>query len=1073
MKEQLPLFFRRIRKSLTFLIILFSSINVIAQTAQMAKIEGVVKDEQGVLPGASIKIKGTTIGTTSDSKGFFTLSAPADGILLISSIGYKPTELSVKDYKPSSGSIYRVFLTMTSEDNNLNELVVVGFGTQKKVNVTGSVGVVDAKELENRPVQNITQALEGLIPGLNIGQSNGALDTQADINIRGQGTISTASNASPLILVDGMEGSLSALNPQDVESISVLKDASSSAVYGSRAAFGVILVTTKKGKAGKIQINYNDSFRSSSPTLLPKMMDSYTFALYFNDASTNGGNSAIFGADQLARIQAFQAGTLKASIIPNPSNTQYWGDGYAYGNANNDWFKIMYRDHSFSQEHNLSLNGGTDKTTYYISTNYLDQNGIMTYNQDTYARYGVSAKINNKISDQLSINYSTRFLRENFQRPSDLTTGFYGNLGRQGWPTLPLTDPNGYLYSSPSPALAMAEGGVDNTVTDWMYQQMQLVYEPIKGWKTFAEFNYRTKDTFRHWDAQQTYNHDVNGVPYLYGKSSNVYEYGFKENYFNTNIYSEYTKSFGKHNFKAMVGFQNETTKYRDLSAQRNGIILADIPTINTTSGTDANGLVLAPSVTGQYQNWATAGYFGRINYDYDGRYLLEANLRYDGSSRFRADNRWGTFPSISAGWNVAREDFWKNNLDLISTLKIRGSYGSLGNQNTKDWYPTYVTIPVGTANGGWLLNGSQPNTASSPPVLSSTQTWETVKTYNAGLDFGLFKNRLTGSLDVYDRKTLNMLGPAIELPLTFGTAVPVTNNTDLKTRGFELDIAWNDRTKGGLGYGFKFLLSDAKTTVTRYPNLTGSLNTYLAGDQLGNIYGYTTLGIAKTQAQMDAHLATSSNGQSVFGSQWGAGDIMYADYNHDGKIDWGSWTKGDSGDAHVIGNNTPRYRVGFDMHFEYKGFDFRAFLQGVLKRDYWISNYYFWGATSSQWFSTGLVQNLNYFRNDPTSPLGVNTDSYYPRPVFGSDKNQQVQTGYLQNAAYLRIKNLQLGYTLPSLLTKHLGGQKFRIYASAENLVTWTKLAKMFDPETVDGGDDQSVYPLNKVFSVGLSVTF
>jgi hypothetical protein len=383
------------------------------------------------------------------------------------------------------------------------------------------------------------------------------------------------------------------------------------------------------------------------------------------------------------------------------------------------------------------------------------------------------------------------------------------------------------------------------------------------------------------------------------------------------------------------------------------------------------------------------------------------------------------------------------------------------------------LVMPVGTANGSWLINGAMPNTASAPGLVSSTLTWETIQSYNIGLDFSMLKNRLSGSFDLFRRKTLDMVGPAPQLPATLGTTVPSTNNTDLKSEGFELEIGWNDRMKNGLGYNFKVLLSDSRTTVTRYPNLTGSLDTYRAGQQLGEIWGYTTVGIAKSQAEMDAHLAKSSNGQTAFGSQWSAGDIMYADYNGDGKIDWGSWTESNSGDAHLIGNNTPRYRLGFDVNLDYKGFDFRAFFQGVLKRDFWISSYYFWGATSDKWWSTGLVQQEDYFRADANSPLGQNLDSYYPRPTFGTGKNQQVQTAYLQNAAYLRLKNIQLGYTLPAGLTKRLGGQKFRVYASGENLVTWTKLAKMFDPETVDGGSNQSVYPLMKVISVGLSVTF
>ncbi|WP_419130054.1 SusC/RagA family TonB-linked outer membrane protein [Pedobacter sp. N23S346] len=1039
--------------------------------AQITKvsINGRIADDKGIpIPGVTIKEKGTSNVTMSNTDGSYKMSVSKGSTLEFAFIGYATKSTIVGDQA-------QINITLIDDvAQALDEVVVVGFGKQKKVNLTGSVGTVDAKALENRPVQNVSQALQGLVPGLNISQNNGSLESRPSINIRGVGTIGNSSS-DPLILIDGMEGSLNALNPQDVESISVLKDASASSIYGSRAAFGVILVTTKRGKAGKVQINYNNSFRQTSPVLLPEMMDSYTFALYFNDAGKNGGSAPHFDEASLKRIKDFQDGTLKSTIIPSPNNKLVWADGYAFGNDNNDWYKVMYRDHSFSQEHNVSLTGGTEATSYYLSGNFLDQTGMMRFNQDGYARYGATAKINTKISEFLTANYSNRFLRETYHRPAALTNGFYEGIGRQGWPTLPLYDPNGYLYSSPSPALEMAEGGDDNEVKDWMYQQIQLVFEPIKGWKTFGEANYRIQTQFRHWDSQQTFNYDVNGVPYLYRRSSNVNEYGYKENYFNTNIYSEYSKSYGKHNLKIMAGFQYEDTRYRDLSAQRNGIIVPDIATLNTTSGLDADGKVLAPVVSGQYQNWATQGLFSRLNYDYDGIYLLEANLRYDGSSRFRSDKRWGWFPSVSAGWNIAREDFFKDRFTFVNTFKFRASYGSLGNQNTKVWYPTYLTMPVGTANGAWLINGGRPNTASAPGIVSSTLTWETVKSYNAGLDFGFLKNRLTGSFDWFNRKTLNMVGPAPELPVTLGTAVPQTNNTDLKSMGFEFEIGWNDRTKSGLGYGVKFLLSDLKTTVTRYPNETMSLasDTYRTGQQLGDIWGYTTIGIAKTQEEMNAHLATLSNGQSAFGSQWSAGDIMYADYNNDGKLDWGSWRQGDSGDAHLIGNSTPRYRVGLDINLDYKGFDFRAFFQGVLKRDFWQGSYFFWGATSDKWWSTGLVQHTDYFRNDPNSPLGLNLDSYYPRPTFGTGKNQQTQTGYLQDASYIRLKNIQLGYTIPQRLTKKFGAQKLRFFASGENLVTWTKLAEMFDPETIDGGSNGSVYPLSKVMSLGLSVTF
>ena len=1054
---------------MSFIILSFTSAH-----AQQITVRGIVKDTLGTLIGVSVRATDTEQGTLTDATGAFQLRVTPNSSLRFTYVGYDPKTISLGSLKPLENGDYNITVTLSSKDNSLNEVVVVGFGKQKRVNLTGAVSTVTAKDLANRPVQNVSQALQGLVPGLNIAQNNGSLESSPSINIRGTGSISTSASAAPLILVDGMEGNLNALNPQDIESVSVLKDASTSSIYGSRAAFGVILVTTKRGKTGQVQVNYNNSFRFTSPVVRPKMMDSYTFALYFNDASLNGGSGAFFGPEQLQRIQDYQAGRITSTIIPNPSNKQFWADGYANGNDNIDWYRTIYKKHSFAQEHNMSLSGGTEKTTYYVSGNYLNQSGLMQFNTDGYNRYGVTAKINNKISKYLDINYSTRFLREELNRPSAMTDGLYNDLGRQGWPTLPLYDPNGFLYSSPSPALGLAEGGNDKTTKDWTYHQLQLVLEPIKGWRTFGEFNYRIRNDFRHYDVQKTYNHDVNGTAYVYGRGSNVYEYAFKENYFNANIYSEYSKSYGKHNFKALLGYQTEMTKYRDLSALRNGVIVADLPVLNITSGLDPDGKPVAPSVSGQYQQWATAGFFSRLNYDYEGKYLLEGNLRYDASSRFRSEKRWGWFPSVSAGWNISREDFWKSLNNTVSNFKIRGSYGNLGNQNTNDWYPTYSTIPYGAANGSWLVNGLQPSTASAPNLISTGLTWETIKSYNIGLDFGFFNNKLSGSFDWFTRKTLNMVGPALQLPATLGTAVPPTNNTDLKSVGYELEIAWNDRLKGGLGYGVKFLLSDAQATVTRYPNPNGALNTYRTGQKLGEIWGFSTVGIAQTQAEMNAHLATLSNGQSVIpgGGQWSAGDIMYADYNKDGKLDYGSSTESNPGDVHIIGNNTPRYRVGLDINLDYKGFDFRAFFQGVLKRDYWTDSYLFWGATDVIWWSTGFDQHADYFRADANSPLGQNLDSYYPRPTFGTNKNHQVQSRYLQNAAYVRLKNLQLGYSLPLSLSKRAGISKLRLFASGENLVTWTKLAKMFDPETLEYGQG-SPYPLSRVISVGLSATF
>lgn len=442
------------------------------------KVKGTILDAAGIpVIGANIMVKGTAQGTITDLNGQFSLDVPAGTTLQISYIGMANQEVKV-------GNQTNLSITMKEDSEMLDELVVVGFGTQKKVNLTGAVGTVDSKALENRPVMTATQALQGAVPGLQITQNSGNMEDRASISIRGIATIGEGSSGSPLILIDGMEGDINAINPQDIENISVLKDAASSSIYGSRAPFGVILVTTKKGKTGKPVLNYNNSFRWNSPLLLPKSPDSYTFALFMNDGNTNGGLTPFFSAEHLQRIKDYQNGIIKESIIPNPDNPTKWGDGYVYGNDNVDWFDAIFRSQAFSQEHNLSLNGGTESTRYYVSANYLDQDGFMEFNQDTYKRFASTVKLDIDITKWLKFGYNARFIREDFQRPSDLTGNLYYYLVIRSWPTLPLYDPNGYLYDSPTPALGLRDGGRDKHITDNLYQQARFTIEPIKNWKT-------------------------------------------------------------------------------------------------------------------------------------------------------------------------------------------------------------------------------------------------------------------------------------------------------------------------------------------------------------------------------------------------------------------------------------------------------------------------------------------------------------------------------------------------------------------------------------------------------------
>jgi TonB-linked SusC/RagA family outer membrane protein len=1035
-------------------------------------VSGTVTDSGGEpLIGVNVVEKGSTNGTTTDLDGNFILSLKDDAVLRISFIGYVSREIAV-------GRQTSLNITLREDLQMLEEVVVVGFGTQKKVNLTGAVGVADAETFKDRPVMTASQALQGMVPGLQIIQNSGNMEDRPSINIRGTATIGEGSSGSPLVLIDGMAGDINAINPQDIENISVLKDAASSSIYGSRAPFGVILVTTKKGKSGKATLNYNNNFHWSNPVLLPKWMDSHTFALYWNDASINSGTSPYFNDDHLKRIVDYQNGTLKTTVPESTTNPGFWLDGYLHGNDNQDYYDVMYRSWVFSQEHNVSLNGGNDNFTYYTSLQYLNQNGLIEFNQDKYKRYTGTVKLNAQVTNWAQFNVSSRFVREDYTRPSYVRGDLWSNIGRQAWPTLPLYDPNGYLYDTPSPPLKVRDGGNGVYQTDNIYLQAQLVIEPVKNWKTFAEFNYWIKNADTHWEIQKTYNHNINGDPFLSTSSSHVHEDQLKDNYANTNLYSEYTHSLGEHTLKGMVGFQAELSQRLQFSVQREGIIIPELPEIDLTSGIDNNGNPVVPAVSGSRNHWATAGFFGRINYDYKQKYLLEANLRYDGSSRFRRETRWALLPSVSVGWNMAYEDFWQPLSEYVGNLKFRFSYGELGNQNTSSWYPTYQTMSVVSSNGSWLLNNAKPNTASAPGLVSSTLTWERVKTINIALDFGALNNRLTGSFDYFNRYTLDMVGPAPELPVTLGTSVPRTNNTDLKTYGFELSVGWNDRLKNGLGYSVKMLLSDSQTEITRYPNETGRLDTYREGMKIGEIWGYTTKGIAKTEEEMTKHLATlPDGGQNALGNLWRAGDIMYEDLNGDGKINNGANTITDHGDLKVIGNNNPRYHFGLDLSADYKGFDFSVFFQGILKRDYYNGGYFFYGASGQGiWSSVGFEPHTDYFRDDPNHPLGLNQDSYFARPYF-SWKNQQTQTRYVQDASYIRIKNMQLGYTLPRAITRSFAVSNLRIFVAGENLFTFTNMFKVFDPETVDGGntgtEKGSGYPLMKTVSLGLSINF
>lgn len=1056
---------------------------VVAQQQQV-RITGTVKDANGEpIIGANVSEKGTTNGIITDLDGKFTLNVASGATLVISYIGYQSQEL-----KAEAGKNYQI--TLKDDSELLDEVVVVGFGTQKKVNLTGSVGIATAKELESRPVSSAVQALQGVVPGLNITTSSGDVGKNMNISVRGTGTIGDGSSGSPLILIDGMEGDINTINPQDIESISVLKDAAASSIYGSRAPFGVILVTTKNGKEGKISINYNNSFRISSPINLPEAMDSYSFAVMMNYAGINQGVGPDYTDDVLQKMLDFQAGKLQYGLDAKDETT--WEDRWTKGYANTDIWKETYKSSVFSQEHNVSASGGSEKISYYTSFNYLDQDGLLQFGDDGKKRYNITGKINATLTDWLRFNFSTRFTRTDYWRPTAFTDSYYDGLGRGNWPNLPMYDRNGHINQDGPRQLA--EGGQYDSQTDIQYYQGAFILEPIKNWITNVELNYRIENEHVKQASLTYYKYDPQGNEVNDGtQNTSLLESQLKENYLNLNVYSSYFHNFAdKHNFKVMLGFQAEKMHQHYFSVNKYGLITEsdDFWEFDLTNGLDSGGNPKDTEVKGYTNEWATAGFFGRLNYDYLGRYLLEVNMRYDGTSRFRRGNRWQLSPSFSAGWNIAQEKFFEPANRIVDQLKLRFSYGELGNQNTTSWYPTYRTMNLYSINGAWLQNGKRPNIASVGSLISTSLTWEKVRTWDIGLDYGLFNNRLSGSFDYFIRYTKDMVGPAEELPNTLGISVPKKNNCDLQTRGWEINLSWKDRLDNGLNYGINLSLSDQETYIDSYPgNKTGSLSNYISGRKINEIWGYETIGIAKSQEEMDAHLASLPNGgQSALGSQWAAGDIMYKDLNNDGKISAGASTIDDHGDLKLLGDANPHYFYGIDLTASWKGFDFRCFLQGVIKHDFWPgSSSYFWGVRGgySKWYTIGLVEHNDYFRDESLGLEGheipVNLDSYYPRPIFSQNsdgtsfgaKNQQTQSRYMQNAGYMRLKNLQLGYSLPSAWLNHAGISNCRIFVSGENLLTFTSLNSLFDPETCTGGWGGNAYPLSATWSFGLSLTF
>lgn len=1022
-------------------------------------VRGRILDDKGEpVPGTTIQVKGSKVAAISNGEGYFRLSNVADdAVLVVSNIGFQRQEVALAGRS-------RVDIKFLPEISQLENVVVVGYGTQKKVNLTGAVTQVSGKVLENRPMTRISQGLQGMVAGLNIltNSSGGAPNATQSINIRGYTGL--GATGGPLIVIDGIQGGdINAINPSDVESISVLKDAASTAIYGSSAPYGVILITTKRGKPGQpTRITYDNNLSWAQPINLPKMLNSLDFANLYNEAFVNAGKAPFFNDETIERIKAYQAGTLTTQTIKNPNAPNGWNN-WNTGNANNDWFKIYFKKSSFSQQHNISVSGASDKSTYYIGVGYNNRAGMYNFGDDDFKRFNIRANLSSNITNWLTFNFRSTVSRTLFNTPnvySGQTGGNYMHQFARKFPTVSLINPDGH-YSDESNVLLHLQGGRNKSTEDQPVMTGEFQINPVKGWNITANYTFDGSfyDANNHLKTVYVYLPDGSTAasggttPNSFSRSNNRYEHHI------VNVFSSYEKQLNRHNLKLLGGFTSELTNFTSYSASNSQLYSNDIPSLSLTYNTN-------PSVSDGIRRLAVAGFFGRFNYNFGDKYLLEVNGRYDGTSRFLAGRRQKFSPGVSAGWNLDREDFWQPISKVVNAFKLRGSYGSspdqlfLGDPSISTYYPFYPGLGTTTPNStSWLFGGAKQASVSQPSLVNPDLTWVTTTSYGIGTDMALLNNRLNVSYDYYIRKADDFAGPGQVLPVLLGAGVPRVNNAAIQTKGFELTIQWSDKI-GKVGYSVRGSLSDYKGKVVDYNNPARSLaNTWYKGMNMGEIWGYTTQGLF--QSEEEAGKAPTA---AFWKSGWHAGDVNYLDRNGDGIISNGKNTVDSSGDLSVIGNSTARYQYSLNLNFDYKGFDLGIFLQGIGKRDVWIPSNYFWGIVGDEWQSSPFTTHLN--RYTAATPNG-----YFPKYYMSSEnnKNTQVQTRYLQNAAYLRIKSVQLGYTLPASMLSRIHTQKVRLYFDVENLATFTKLVKTMDPEL--SISDAKIYPLQRTFSCGINV--
>lgn len=1061
MKETIP-FYGRLKTVVT--ILAFSiAINLFCNTQfayAQTTVQGTVTDKDGAapLPGTTVRVKGSVVATTTNSEGKFSIVVPQSGTLQFNIVGYASIEVLVQ-----SRTIVNVQL-VTSE-KALNDVVIVGYGTQKKINLTGAVATISSEKLENRPMVNLADGLQGLLPGLNINLNNGQPGQAASFNVRGNVTIAGGSSSSPLILVDGVIRDPNLIDPNDVASVTVLKDAASSAIYGSRAANGVIIITTKSGKKGQTQLSYSGAYTISRPTLLPEYVNSGDYITMFNSAQRTGqATGGYTSGDPFTAQDSTLAAAFRADPMNNPSAYVDPGNPRRYRYVGNtDWINILYPGWAPQQQHNVSLSGGEDKTTYVASLGYFRQEGLQKPADQIFQRFTPNLKITSDVTSWLTFGANLSLTH------TDNNQGAFTRINQGGsWisgdlrPLMPVYHPDGNFSGQgnyTNPIAVLTNSGRDIDAKNDFFATGRVVIRPAKNITVNSDYTWNSFTSFRRANLIPYNEFGVNGAflnVFPWTNPSQVSETRQNNNYNAFNAYATYENTFAsKHYFKATAGFNQEYQHYQLSNSLARNLIDPTLPAIGLNNDTK-------PIVGGTETQFALVGTFFRLNYVFNNRYLLEVNGRYDGTSRFQPSSRYTFSPSVSAGWNISEEKFMSGIKKTVNLLKLRLSYGQLPNQlatsgaiSSAAQYPYIATQTTGTV--GYLFNGQPGIVVNTPGLISPNFTWEKVQTKNIGLDFGLLSNRLSGSLDYFINNTKDMLVPGLQLPSVLGTSAPPSNSANLRTKGWEASITWADKAiNKELTYSVGFNISDSYSRITKFKNNpTNNLGNFIEGERINDIYGFETLGFYQTDAE-----AAAVNNSQLAGYRWLAGDVKYADLNGDGKIDYGNQTISNSGDYKKIGNSTPRYRFGLNINLAYKNVDFTAFVQGVMKQDYMPSDYVFYAFKDDE-YSIPFQYATDYWTPQ-------NQNAYFARPRFAGGGNTVSQTKYMQNAAYARLKQLTLGYTFPKLLTDKIKLQRLRVYATGANLFTITSLYKGYDPEVLS----YTTYPLNRSLSFGLQVT-